>query len=51
MIKVCLVGAGGKMGLRLTRNLKGHPGYLLSCLENGEQGKEKLKQLGIPTSF
>ena len=47
MINVCLVGAGGKMGMRLTRNLKDHPDYKMSYLENGASGIENLKTFGI----
>ena len=44
MKKVCLVGAGGKMGMRLTHNLKDHPGYQMSYLENGAAGIENLEK-------
>jgi hypothetical protein len=47
MNKVCLVGAGGKMGMRLTRNLKDHTDYQMSYLENGTTGIENLKQYAI----
>lgn len=45
-IKVSLVGAGGKMGMRLTRNLMKNPGYVMSYLETGEEGNARLKALG-----
>jgi D-apionate oxidoisomerase len=45
MIKnVVLVGAGGKMGLRLTRNLK-NSSYQMNYLELSEPGRNKLKEL------
>ena len=47
MTKVCLVGAGGKMGMRLTHNLKDHPGYQMSYLENGAAGINNLKKYNI----
>ncbi len=45
-MKVTLIGAGGKMGCRLTRNLKDSD-YEMSYLEISEQGKANLKELGI----
>ena len=49
MNKVCLVGAGGKMGMRLTRNLKDHTDYQMSYLENGTTGigedREKVERM------
>ena len=49
MLKVTLTGAGGKMGLRLTYNLKGS-GYNMSYLEISEQGISKLNEQGIGVS-
>ena len=49
MQKVTLVGAGGKMGLRLTHNLK-NSGYEMFYLELGQQGIEKLKEKGVSVS-
>jgi hypothetical protein len=49
MKKVTLVGAGGKMGMRLTRNLK-NSDYEMSYLEVSPQGVEKLKEQGIVVS-
>lgn len=48
-IKVTLVGAGGKMGMRLTHNLK-NSDYDMSYLEVNSQGIEKLKEKGISVS-
>lgn len=49
MQKVTLVGAGGKMGLRLTHNLK-NSGYEMHYLEVSPQGIEKLKEKGVTVS-
>jgi hypothetical protein len=46
MLKVALVGAGGKMGLRLTRNLKDSE-YDVSYLEVDASGIEKLQKTGV----
>lgn len=46
---ITLVGAGGKMGLRLAKNLM-HYDYDMSYLEVGASGIEKLKELGIRVS-
>jgi hypothetical protein len=46
MVKVSLVGAGGKMGLRLTYNLK-NSGYEMSYLEISKEGIEKLNKEGV----
>jgi hypothetical protein len=44
MTNVCLVGAGGKMGMRLTHNLKDNKDYRMTYLENGAGGIENLKK-------
>jgi len=49
MNKVTLIGAGGKMGLRLTHNLKNSK-YDVSYVECNPQGIEKLKEKGVTTS-
>ena len=49
MNKVVLIGAGGKMGLRLTRNLK-KSDYQMSYIEISESGAERLAQLDIKTN-
>jgi hypothetical protein len=49
MLKVTLTGSGGKMGLRLTHNLK-DSGYDVSYLEVNPAGVEKLKEKGISVS-
>lgn len=49
MIKVALVGAGGKMGVRLTRNLIASK-YEVSYLEVSPEGIERVKQNGVSVS-
>jgi len=49
MEKVTLVGAGGKMGMRITRNLK-DADYMMSYLEVSQEGIKQLKELGIEVS-
>jgi len=49
MTKVVLIGAGGKMGIRLTRNLKDSE-YGMSYLEVNPAGIERLKELGVSVS-
>lgn len=49
MLKVVLIGAGGKMGLRLTRNLKDSE-YGMSYLEVSPAGLDRLKEMGIEVS-
>ena len=48
-LKVTVAGAGGKMGLRLTRNLKNSE-YEVSYLEISPQGMEKLRDIGVTVS-
>lgn len=49
MTKVCLVGAGGKMGLRLTHNLKDSK-YSVSYLELNPVGIARLEERGVKVS-
>jgi len=49
MQSVTLVGAGGKMGLRLTHNLK-NSDYDMHYIEVSPQGIEKLKEKGVAVS-
>jgi D-apionate oxidoisomerase len=47
MTKIALLGAGGKMGVRLARNLQGSP-WAVEHVEISEGGRERLKQeLGV----
>ncbi|MEO5590986.1 MAG: phosphogluconate dehydrogenase C-terminal domain-containing protein [Chitinophagaceae bacterium] len=47
MTTIALVGAGGKMGCRLTDNFLNCPQYKLACLEVSEQGITHLKSRNI----
>lgn len=49
-IKIALVGAGGKMGCRLTDNFLKTAGYDVSYLEVSPQGIENLKMRGVSVS-
>ncbi len=48
-MKVTLVGAGGKMGIRLTRNLK-DSAYKMAYIEKHEPAREKLMEMGVLVS-
>lgn len=48
-IKITLIGAGGKMGCRLTDNLK-NSGYEMSYVEVNPAGLERLAQRGVVVS-
>src|ERR1700744_4852202 len=48
--KIVLVGAGGKMGVRITDNFLKCPQYDFSYLEISANGIELLKQRGVTTS-
>ncbi|QHV97854.1 phosphogluconate dehydrogenase C-terminal domain-containing protein [Spirosoma endbachense] len=50
MTKIALVGAGGKMGCRLTDNFLKLPDYEVSYLEIAPQGIENLRQRGVSIS-
>ncbi|MHA4842806.1 phosphogluconate dehydrogenase C-terminal domain-containing protein [Flavitalea antarctica] len=50
MKKIALVGAGGKMGCRLTDNFLKCPGYMLHYLEISEKGLQNLKQRNVVVS-
>ncbi len=45
--KIALVGAGGKMGCRLTDNFLKTPDYEVTYLEVSDQGIENLKKRGV----
>lgn len=49
-IKVTLIGAGGKMGYRLSNNLKNHPDYQTSYLEVSAAGLERMREIGVSPS-
>lgn len=50
MIHIALLGAGGKMGCRLSDHLQSHPDYTLHCVETGERGRANLATRGITPS-
>lgn len=50
IVKIALVGAGGKMGCRVTDNLKNNTSYEVSYLEISEAGKQRLAQRGLTIS-
>ena len=50
MTKIALVGAGGKMGCRLTDNFLKMPDYQVSYLEISEQGRSNLAQRNVKIS-
>lgn len=51
MTKITLVGAGGKMGCRLTDNFLKCPQYAIHYLEVSPQGVENLQQRGVSVSL
>ena len=46
-ITLTLVGAGGKMGCRVTDHLKNHSGYEMLYIETGERGLAELRGRGV----
>lgn len=46
MKKIALIGAGGKMGIRLTRNLR-NSSFEMNYIEISQTGQEKLVELGV----
>ena len=47
MSTIALMGAGGKMGLRVARNLKGNADHKTLYVEISDAGKASLKELGL----
>lgn len=47
MSAIALMGAGGKMGMRITRKIKDHPDYTMLYVEVSEAGKATLAELGL----
>ena len=47
MLTVALMGAGGKMGCRLTDNLKNYPAYQMRYIEVSAAGIERLAERGL----
>ena len=50
MSKIALIGAGGKMGCRLTDNFLKCPDYILDYLEISERGVQNLKERNVVLS-
>jgi D-apionate oxidoisomerase len=50
MTKIALIGAGGKMGCRLTDNFLKTPAYEVAYVEIAPAGIEKLQQRGVATT-
>ena len=47
MSTIALMGAGGKMGNRITKNLKDNPNYTTLYVEISETGRASLAELGV----
>ncbi len=47
MKKIALVGAGGKMGCRITKKIKDNEKYDVSYIEINSEGIDRLKDLGV----
>jgi pyrroline-5-carboxylate reductase len=47
---IALMGAGGKMGLRITENLKDNADYTTLYVEISEAGRASLSELGVPVT-
>ena len=47
MTRIALLGAGGKMGCRVTDHLKDHPDYAMRYIETGERGLANLAGRGL----
>jgi len=50
MLTIALVGAGGKMGCRVTDHLKDRSDYALRYVESGERGLANLRERGVSPS-
>jgi hypothetical protein len=47
MEKIAVVGAGGKMGFRIAKQIKDDPNYSVKYVENAHQGIARLKEIGV----
>jgi len=47
MTEVAILGAGGNMGRRITRTLRGNPQYKLRLVEPGERGRSLIEESGL----
>ncbi len=50
MTTLALLGAGGKMGCRVTDHLKDHPDYRMLYVETGQRGLAGLAERGVTTT-
>lgn len=50
MTSIALMGAGGKMGCRITDNMKDHPEFNMYYIEVSPQGIANLEQRGVKTT-
>jgi hypothetical protein len=50
MTTIALMGAGGKMGCRITNNVKDLPGYDMRYVEISQEGIARLAGLGVPVT-
>ena len=50
MSTIALMGAGGKVGIRITRNMKGQPDFKMLHVEISEAGLAGLADLGMSTT-
>ena len=48
-IRIGILGAGGKMGLRISANLKKLPNEIF-YIESAETGIQRLEEMGLPVS-
>jgi len=51
MSTIALLGAGGKMGMRITRNLKDNPDYTTLYVEISEAGLASLAEFGVSATL
>jgi len=49
-INIALLGAGGKMGIRLSNNLKDHPDFETRYLEISTDGLKRMEEIGVVPS-
>jgi D-apionate oxidoisomerase len=47
MTHIALLGAGGKMGCRITDHIRSHPQYLMQYVETGDRGLAQLASRGV----
>ncbi|KMY22595.1 oxidoreductase [Actinobaculum suis] len=45
-LNIVVVGAGGKMGMRVSPNLQNIPEYTVSFVDSGEQGRKNVEEAG-----